>query len=254
MVLLLALVLMLALAVTGGLFYRSRSDDNSAGAPVLIGEAEGPDAAPGESAVVVDDPPMLGEEWLRAVQAAVFLQELEEKAAKDRAAYAAARAEGEAIASDAVRRWGAGHLLLALPSIGVTASVAAMGYERDGRTPATPNSPWGVAWYSFSDYPGTAGNAVFSGHVDWYTGAPAVFGRLRSVGVGDPIYVVLADGTPVAYRVAESYYVSPYTANVAEIFGVTASEAITFITCGGAWDAVAKDYSHRLIVRAYRVW
>ena len=93
-----------------------------------------------------------------------------------------------------------------------------------------------------------------SGHVDWYTGAPAVFGRLRNVGLGDSIYMVLADGTPVSYKVERAEWVTPYTANVGEIFGITDREAITFITCGGTWDPVAHDYSHRLIVRAYRTW
>jgi LPXTG-site transpeptidase (sortase) family protein len=128
-----------------------------------------------------------------------------------------------------------------------------LGFERDSRTPATPNTPWGVGWYEFSDFPGAPGNAVFSGHVDWYTGAPAVFGKLRNVQVGDPVYIVLAEGTPVVYQVETTEWVEPDTADIDAIFGATEREAVTFITCGGAWNAVARDYSHRLIVRAYRV-
>ncbi len=58
---------------------------------------------------------------------------------------------------------------------------------------------------------------------------------------------------PLTYQVASTQWVQPATANVAAIFGATSQEALTLITCGGAWDPVAKDYSHRLIVRAYRV-
>jgi sortase (surface protein transpeptidase) len=220
--------------------------------------AAGPDVGTGRPAASNQagdgDVPMFTEEYLLAVLQALRIQQMEQEAAEARAAYAAARAEGERIAAAAVQSWGANRLLLAMPTINVTAAVSQLGYERDGRSPATPNTPWGVGWYTFTDFPGTPGNAVFSGHVDWYTGAPAVFGRLSGINVGDPIYMVLADGTPVAYRVEREEWVTPYSADVGEIFGFTDREALTFITCGGAWDAVAKDYSHRLIVRAFRVW
>lgn len=250
------LIAVVVLAVASGTFLWMSRDGDSNGVEVEVAQEAGPDGAPlsaggdsGEGGV-----PALGEEYLRAVETALREQLAAEEATKAAAAYAAARAEGDKIAADAIRQWGRGQLLLAMPSIGVTAAVFEMGYERDGRTPATPNSPWGVGWYTFTDFPGTPGNAVFSGHVDWYTGAPAVFGRLRNVSLGDSIYMVLADGTPVAYQVDRSEWVTPYTADVAEIFGITDYEAITFITCGGTWDPVAKDYSHRLIVRAHRVW
>lgn len=184
---------------------------------------------------------------------AVIKELLEQQQAEAAAAYAAARAQDETLAADVMRRWGGGHLLMSLPSIDVSASVSGMGYEGDGRTPATPNTPWGVGWYTFTDFPGTPGNAVFSGHVDWYTGAAAVFGRLRQVKVGDPVYMVLADGTPVVYTIESTDWVDPDTADIESIFGFTDREAVTFITCGGTWNAATHDYSHRLIVRAYRV-
>ena len=249
------LVLVAAVALTGGLLYRANRDDQ-----VQIEEltqATGADVGPAtrqsDRVSTAGDIPQIGEEWLRAVQAAAYELEIEQAHARAREQAAAARVQAQGVAAAAIRTWGAGQLLLAMPSIGVTAAVAGLGFERDGRTPATPDTPWGVGWYTFTDYPGTPGNAVFSGHVDWYTGAPAVFGRLGSVRVGDPIYMVLADGTPIAYQVTQSYWVNPYTANISEIFGITASEAVTFITCGGTWDPVAKDYSHRLVVRAHRV-
>lgn len=188
----------------------------------------------------------------------IYLDEWHEQARAKVAAEAAAtqvssvRQTDQFVAANAIRQWGYGQLLLSLPSIGVTAAASGMSYERDG-TPATPNSPWGVAWYTFSSYPGSGGNAVFSGHVDWYTGQPAVFGGLRNIGAGDAIYTVLSDGTPIAYQVAYATWVRPETADVAAIFGHTGRDAVTIITCGGTWDARAQDYSHRLIVRAYRV-
>jgi sortase (surface protein transpeptidase) len=255
------LLAVVVLAAAGGTYLWMNRDD--AGDRVEIAHEAGLDAAPAESGDTegLGGVPQLGEEYLRAVEtalreqmAAEAAQAEAEEARKAAEAYAAERGIGEKIAADAIQQWGRGQLLLAMPSIGVTAAVTQIGYERDGRTPSTPNTPWGVGWYTFTDFPGRPGNAVMSGHVDWYTGAPAVFGRLRSVGLGDSIYMVLADGTPVSYKVERAEWVTPYTANVGEIFGITDREAITFITCGGTWDPVAHDYSHRLIVRAYRTW
>lgn len=255
------LLAVIVVAAAGGAYLwmnRDAADDR-----VEIIHEAGLDAAPAESgdAVGLGGVPQLGEEYLRAVEtalreqmAAEAAQAEAEEARKAAELYAAERGIGEKVASDAIRQWGRGQLLLAMPSIGVTAAVTQIGYEGDGRTPSTPNTPWGVGWYTFTDFPGRPGNAVMSGHVDWYTGAPAVFGRLRNVGLGDSIYMVLADGTPVSYKVERAEWVTPYTANVGEIFGITDREAITFITCGGTWDPVAHDYSHRLIVRAYRTW
>jgi LPXTG-site transpeptidase (sortase) family protein len=254
--LLAAPILLLAVALAGGLALWTGRDAGDA--PPEQAQEAGPDighadVVEGEITLTPDfDETRPVEEYREALRAAIERQHHEQEAARQ-AEEAAARAEDEAVAARAVRAWGAGQLLLALPSIGVTAAVSSLGFEPGTRTPAIPYSAWGVGWYNFTDYPGAGGNAVFSGHVDYYTGEPAVFGRLASVSVGDPIYVVLGDGTPLAYQVSQSYYVSPYTADVGEIFGVTSTDAITFITCGGAWDAVAKDYSHRLIVRAYRV-
>ncbi|MGD9893189.1 MAG: class F sortase [Dehalococcoidia bacterium] len=255
------LIVVVALAVGSGVFLWVNRDGDSR--PVEIAHEAGPDVAPPDSSNPLGQGgvPQLGEEYLRAVETALREQMVAEEALKtaeeDRQAaeaYAAERGQGEKIAADAIRQWGGGQLLLALPSIGVTAAVSQIGYEQDGRTPSSPNTPWGVGWYTFTDFPGRPGNAVMSGHVDWYTGAPAVFGRLRNVSLGDSIYMVLADGTPVAYKVERAEWVTPYNADVGEIFGITERQAITFITCGGAWDPVAHDYSHRLIVRAYRTW
>ena len=255
----LALTAVLVLALIGGLVYWSMAENGPERAAReeqagVVGPDVGADAtrtdaaaAQGATYVPIQDEIIPSAEYLEALRQAI---EDEYRAAQARQQ---ARVQDETVAATAIRQWGAGRLLLSLPSIGVTAAVSSIGFEPGTRTPAIPYSAWGVGWYNFTDYPGVGGNAVFSGHVDYYTGEPAVFGRLGSVKVGDLIYVILGDGTPLAYQVGVSYYVTPYTANVAEIFGITASDAITFITCGGAWDAAARDYSHRLIVRAFRV-
>lgn len=176
-----------------------------------------------------------------------------ERVSRGSGAAAASTADTSGIAAEAQRRWGAGQLLLAIPRLGVTAPIGGLGFEADGKTLASPGGPWGVGWYQFTAYPGTGGNAVLSGHVDWYTGAPAVFGGLRALGPGDAVYIVLPNGTALAYAVASAQLVRPNSPDVPGIIGRTDREAITMIACAGAWDPVAKDYSHRLVVRAYRI-
>lgn len=245
------------LIVVAGVAVWPRGGDAPPAEPPVQAIATGPDVPPDSTAADANADADAARARALAEQERLAR---EEEAARQRewedaiaAALAVIRQEDEAVAADAIRRWGPERLLLSLPSIGITAATTPMGLERDGRTPATPNSPWDVAWYNFTDQPGAGGNAVFSGHVDWYTGAPAVFGKLKQVRVDDPIYVVQADGNPVVYQVASTELVEPDRADVQAIFGSTEQEAITFITCGGTWNAITKDYSHRLIVRAYRV-
>lgn len=151
-----------------------------------------------------------------------------------------------------MRRWGSGQLLLAIPRLGVTAAVTGLGFEADGHTLASPTTAWGVGWYQFTGYPGGGGNAVLAGHVDWYTGAPAAFAGLHLLGAGDHIDIILPGGATLVYAVASSQWVNPATADVHDIIGPTGRDAVTLITCGGAWDTTTHDYTQRLIVRAYR--
>ena len=256
--------LLLVLALTGGLAFRlTRSDDHPAAPPQATEATEatatGVDAAPEHgdygpaTNVLAMAEPGLSLDYIESLRQSLYSELFLQHEAETAAAFATARTQDESVAAQAIRAWGSGQLLLALPSIGVTAAVSSIGFEPGTRTPAIPYSAWGVGWYNFTDYPGVGGNAVFAGHVDYYTGEAAVFARLGSVKLGDMIYVVLGDGTSYAYQVTQSYYVSPYTADVNEIFGITANDAITFVTCGGTWDPVAHDYSHRLVVRAFRV-
>jgi len=266
-------LLILVAAVTSVVLSRGRGDPS----PVLVVSlADGPDVAPDAVGIEAKTRATNGpvntisafEEADRAAVAAFVEAEREAEAARVaeeyeqfRLAVVAAllaertelRGTDQRVAADITRQWGGGKLLMSMPSLGISAAISSVGFERDGRTPATIDLPWAVGWYTFSDYPGSGGNAVFSGHVDWYTGAPAVFGRLRAISAGDPVYMVLADGTPVVYAVERSYWVPADTSDISGIFGATNREAVTFITCGGTWNAVTHDYSHRLIVRAYRV-
>jgi LPXTG-site transpeptidase (sortase) family protein len=110
-----------------------------------------------------------------------------------------------------------------------------------------------IAWYDFSEFPGFGGNAVFSGHVDWYTGELGVFGRMKELQEGDEIVVRLSDGMEMTYKVISSALYESHKAPVGDITARTEKDSLTFITCEGAFDRRASDYSHRRVVRAERI-
>jgi len=116
-----------------------------------------------------------------------------------------------------------------------------------------PNGPEDVAWYGFTAFPGSGGNAVFSAHVDYHGYGPAVFADLKKLEKGDLVEVRTADGTVYRYEVTLSISYPAETAPSEEIVGPTSRELVTLITCAGTFDQAARQYSHRLVVRAERV-
>ncbi|MCH7579379.1 MAG: class F sortase [Chloroflexi bacterium] len=146
---------------------------------------------------------------------------------------------------------------LSIPRFAVEAAIVVLGVDDDG-VMETPDGPLNVAWYDFSARPGFApdaegGNAVFSGHVDYYNYGPAVFWHLKDLERDDVIEVRLADGTVYKYGVSERRTVNAGTAPIQEIVGDTLEEVITLITCGGTFRQDVGEYDQRVIVRATRI-
>ena len=146
---------------------------------------------------------------------------------------------------------------LAIPRFDVDAAIVVLGVNADG-VMETPDGPLNVAWYDFSARPGFApdaggGNAVFSGHVDYYNYGPAVFWHLKDLERDDVIEVRLADGAVYRYGVSERRTVDARTAPIEEIVGDTPEEVITLITCGGTFRQDVGEYDQRVIVRATRI-
>ena len=98
------------------------------------------------------------------------------------------------------------------------------------------------------------GNAVFSGHVDYYNYGPAVFWNLRNLELEDEIEVGLTDGTMYRYSVISRKQYNAATAPIREIVGDTPTEVITLITCGGTFDPGVGEYDDRVVVRAQRIY
>ncbi len=149
--------------------------------------------------------------------------------------------------------------LISIPKFGVEASIVTLGVDAQG-VMETPDGPLNVAWYDFSGRPGFpaedshGGNAVFSGHVDYYNYGPAVFWNLRNLELDDEIEVRLSDGTVYTYGVVSRNQYNAATAPIQEIVGDTPNEVITLITCGGSFDPGVGEYDDRVVVRAQRIY
>jgi len=141
---------------------------------------------------------------------------------------------------------------LVIPKIGVDAPVVTVGVDGQGIM-QSPRTAFEVGWYDFTARPGTGGNAVFSGHVDFASVGAAVFWDLRELGPGDLVEVRLADGTAYQYLVVSNVSYAGDDAPIADIVGPTGKDTVTLITCTGTFNREVRQYSHRLVVRAERL-
>ncbi len=118
-----------------------------------------------------------------------------------------------------------------------------------------PSGPWVVSWYEQTSLIGERGNAVMSGHVDYWDVGPAVFWNVADLQEGSEIRVVGQDGTTYIYALeyTERVFLADLTAeeiNSPRLVGNTDYAALTLITCGGEFDYNAGEYLSRDIIRA----
>jgi len=85
--------------------------------------------------------------------------------------------------------------------------------------------------------------------VDSTTG-PAVFHRLKLLGVGDAVTVDYDDGTAVDFvvRGAERFAKSAFPSE--RVYGATEVPELRLITCGGSFDRRTQSYRENLVVWA----
>ena len=138
--------------------------------------------------------------------------------------------------------------------LGINAPVNVSVVGPDG-TMGNPLGGNDVVLYDFSAIPGLGGypgggNTVIAGHID-YICCLAVFAPLRYVEKGDVIDYYTGDGGLYQY-VVEWFGDYPPDTNWASIVS-GGPDIMTLITCNGTFDPVAREYSHRRVVRAVRV-
>ena len=125
--------------------------------------------------------------------------------------------------------------------------------ETVGGVMQQPSDEHHVAWYKETARLGETGNLLLAGHLNWWGVPEAVFAHLGELRAGDPL--VLRDETDAAfaYTVEWVRQESSREPPAADVLGMTGYEAVTLITCGGAWDSASSEYTERTVARARRV-
>ncbi len=128
---------------------------------------------------------------------------------------------------------------------------------RVGRTPwgglGAPDNPEVIGWYEDGAEPGSGGNALLVGHLDYTdiqgeTG-PGVCYELNQVQIGDQMIVRDRD-TNIAYvyEIGTKAIVDPNDAKSNRYLSARNRPLLTLITCHGQFDREEFEYSQRLII------
>ncbi|MBB5792864.1 LPXTG-site transpeptidase (sortase) family protein [Streptomyces caelestis] len=142
---------------------------------------------------------------------------------------------------------------LYIPKISVNAPFTDLAIGRSGQLEPPPADDTNlVGWYAKGVSPGEAGTAIIAGHVDTAT-SPAVFAGLSQLKKGDRFHVARADGRRATFVVddAESFDKDDFPSE--RVYGDTPDAQIRLITCAGAYDRQARDYTENLVVFAHLV-
>lgn len=140
---------------------------------------------------------------------------------------------------------------LSIPILGVSAHVETKSTDANN-VMQSPDDPFNVAWYDFTAPPGTVGNAVFAGHVDYVGVGKTVFWNLSTLRKGDEVSYIAPDGNLLRYRVTRTATAASNDA-ANQYVGPTSAEIITLITCIGNFDRPTLSYDQRFIVQAERI-
>ncbi|WP_129311358.1 class F sortase [Streptomyces sp. L2] len=109
-----------------------------------------------------------------------------------------------------------------------------------------------VGWYSAGVSPGETGTAVIAGHVDTKTSA-AVFANLYLLKPGDTFSVERADGRTATFVVDDAENFDKDNFPSKRVYADADRPEVRLITCSGAYDHTAKDYTENLVVFAHLV-
>jgi hypothetical protein len=135
---------------------------------------------------------------------------------------------------------------LAIPAIGVSVGLSTLGLNADG-TVQVPTDVARPGWFDLGPTPGQLGSAVILGHVD-STQGPAVFFRLADLVPGDPVTVVLADGSTARFVVTSTVQYLKTGFPDLEVYGNHGSSELQLVTCGGAFDSGTGHYLSNVVV------
>ena len=134
---------------------------------------------------------------------------------------------------------------IAIPSVGVDATIVSVGATPDGiRVPPV----YEAGWYEKGPRPSEPGRAIVLGHLDSLTG-PAAFTQVPQAETGDDVIVTDELGLTHTFRVEHTVEVSKSDFPAEAIYGATSRPSIALITCGGDFDPKS-GYENNVIVFA----
>jgi hypothetical protein len=145
--------------------------------------------------------------------------------------------------------------LISIPSLGIAAPVDAVGLLSGGGL-AVPEDAARVGWFApegFALAPGDAGSAVLAGHRDSRRTGPGALHGLEDIEPGTHIVVQHADGRRSHWEVERMQLTLRHALPVDELFTRSGPPRLVLVTCGGAFDAELRRYSHNVIVHALPV-
>ncbi|MFG2332778.1 class F sortase [Streptomyces sp. NPDC048604] len=140
---------------------------------------------------------------------------------------------------------------LKIGKIGVDAPFTGLSIGPSGALDAPPADDTNlVGWQTSGITPGERGTALIAGHLDTAT-SPAVFARLTELAPKDRFEVKRADGTTAVFVVdsVESFRKDDFPDE--RVYADTPAALVRLITCAGAYDRTAKDYTENLVVFAH---
>jgi Sortase domain len=140
---------------------------------------------------------------------------------------------------------------LTIPAIGVRTRLIRLGITSHGSL-QVPASAAVAGWFTGSPPPGATGAAIIAGHIDSHTG-PGVFFRLRDLRRGRNVYVALASGSTVRFRVTAVRSYAKARFPTAAIYGPVPDAELRLITCGGQFDYATGSYLSNVVVYAVLV-
>jgi sortase (surface protein transpeptidase) len=135
---------------------------------------------------------------------------------------------------------------ITIAAIAVDASVGSVGLQANHQV-MVPASTRATGWFRYGPTPGQVGSAVILGHVDSYLG-PGVFFELRDLKAGAPIFVTLADGAVLRFRVTEVVQYSKSSFPDRLVYGSHGTRSLQLVTCGGVFDRATGHYESNIVV------
>ena len=145
--------------------------------------------------------------------------------------------------------------MVTIASLDVQAPIDAVGLLAGGGL-AVPDDAARIGWFApvgFELAPGDPGTAVLAGHRDSRRTGPGAFHGLADIGPGARIVVQHADGRVSDWEVERSVLAPRDALPVDELFTRSGPPRLALVTCGGAFDAARRRYSHNVIVYAMLV-